>query len=86
VLFPDQSNDETLRSHVTPEVSAPDPRSLNPDLSEGLVRILSKMCAKDVGDRYEDWKKVLADSEIMQSGGLPEPLPEGVPSSIKANR
>jgi serine/threonine-protein kinase len=86
VLFPDLSNDETLRSHVTPEVSAPDPRSLNPDLSEGLVRILSKMCAKDVGDRYEDWKKVLADSEIMQSGGLPEPLPEGVPSSIKANR
>ena len=82
VLFPDQSNDETLRSHVTPEVSAPDPRSLNPDLSEGLVRILSKMCAKEADARYRNWGEVLADSRIMQSGELPEPLPEGVPTSI----
>lgn len=86
VLFPDMSNDDTLRSHVTPEVSAPDPRSLNPELSEGLVRILSKMCTKDVGDRYENWNAVLADSEIVQSGGLPNPLPEGVSSSIHVRR
>ena len=86
VLFPDLSNDDTLRSHVTPEVSAPDPRSLNPELSEGLVRILSKMCAKEATDRYENWGAVLADSEIVQSGGLPELLPEGTPSSISINR
>ena len=86
VLFPDQSNDETLQSHVTLEVSAPDPRTLNPELSEGLARILSKMCAKTADDRYENWGAVLADSGILQSGGLPEPLPEGVPSSIRIDR
>jgi serine/threonine-protein kinase len=86
VLFPDLSNDDTLRSHVTPQVSAPDPRSLNPEISEGLVRILSKMCAKERDDRYANWGEVLADSKILQSGALPDPLPVGVPSSIHVCR
>ena len=86
VLFPDLSNDDTLRSHVTPEVSASDPRSLNPEISEGLVRILSKMCAKERDERYANWGEVLADSRILQSGELPEALPEGVPSSIHVRR
>jgi serine/threonine protein kinase len=86
VFFPEQSNDDTLRSHVTPEVSAPDPRSLNPDVSEGLVRILSKMCAKERENRYANWGEVLADSKILQSGELPDPLPEGVPTSICVRR
>ena len=86
VLFPDLSNDDTLRSHVTPEVAAPDPRSLNPEISEGLVHILSKMCAKERDDRYSNWREVLADSRILQSGGLPDPLPEGVPTTIHVRR
>ena len=86
VLFPGLSNDETLRSHVDPGVSSPDPRSLNPDVSEGLAVILSKMCAKDAGDRYGSWDEVLGDSRILQSGGTPEPLPEGVPSSVGVAR
>ena len=86
VLFPDLSNDDTLRSHVDPEVSAPDPRSFNPDLSEGLAIILSKMCAKETASRYGSWDDVLEDSRILQSGGMPEPLPEGVPSSIGIGR
>ena len=86
VLFPDLSNDDTLRSHVTPEVAALDPRSLNPEISKGLVHILSKMCAKERDDRYANWSEVLADSRILQSGGLPDPLPEGVPTSIHVRR
>jgi serine/threonine protein kinase len=86
VLFPDLSNDDTLRSHVTPGVCAPDPRSLNSEISAGLVHILSKMCAKERDDRYANWREVLADSRILQSGGLPAPLPEGVPTSIHVRR
>ena len=83
ILFPDLSNDDTLRSHVEPDEAAPDPRSFNPDVPEGLVRILSKMCAKDAERRYGSWGAVLEDSALLQSGGLPGPLPEGVPSSVK---
>ena len=85
ILFPDLSNDETLRSHVDPETAAPDPRSLNPSLSEGFARILSKMCAKEADCRYASWGDVLADSLLMQSGKLPEALPEGVSSSISVH-
>ena len=86
ILFPDLSNDDMLKSHVTPEISAPDPRSIDPAISEGLVRILSKMCAKDASDRYENWESVQADSKVFQSGGEIKPLPEGVASSIRVNR
>jgi serine/threonine protein kinase len=86
ILFPDLSNDDTLRSHVDPDVSAPDPRLLNPDIPEGVVRILSKMCVKDAEQRYGSWEEVLEDSRILQSGGLPELLPEGVASSVKVGR
>ena len=82
-LFPDLSNDDTLHSHVSLEAAAPDPRSLNPDMSDGLAVIISKMCAKDAGDRYGSWEDVLEDSRTLQSGGMPEPLPKGVPSSVR---
>jgi len=86
ILFPDLSNDDTLRCHVDPDKSAPDPRSFNADIPEGLVRILSKMCVKDVEQRYRNWEAVLEDSRILQSGRLPELLPEGVASSVKVDR
>ena len=86
MLFEGLSNDDTLRAHVTPGEHAPDPRSIDPSISEGLVVILSKMCAKDPSDRYENWQSVLDDSRIFQSGGIPEPLPEGIPSSIMVEK
>ena len=86
IPFGDLSNDDTLRAHVSPEVSAPDPRTIDPSISEGLVVILSKMCAKDPSDRYANWQDVLADSKLFQSGGSPVPLPNGIPSSISVAR
>ncbi len=82
VLFPDSSNDDILRFHVDPSMSATDPRLLNEDIPEGLARILSKMCVKDVDLRYENWEAVLEDSRLFQSGGMPQSLPQGVSSSI----
>ncbi len=82
VLFPDLSNDDTLRAHVGQESSAPDPRAVDRDLSPGLARLLSKMCAKDRSARYGSWEAVLEDSRIVQSGGVPSPLPPGCASSV----
>lgn len=85
ILFPDLSNDDTLAAHVKPEMSAPDPRTVVPELSAGLVRLLSKMCAKDRAARYADWSQVLEDSRVVQSGGMPAPLPDGAFSSVNEN-
>ena len=82
ILFPSLSNDETLVAHVDSARFAPDPRTANPSLSAGFVRMLSKMCVKDRAYRYDSWEKVLEDSRLVQSGGIPEPLPAGVVSSI----
>lgn len=86
ILFPALSNDDTLRAHVDPKMSAPDPRTIVPEITPGMVRLLSKMCAKDKEQRYSGWDKVLADSRIVQGGGMPEPLPEGASSSIAEAR
>ena len=82
ILFPALSNDDTLRAHVDAGQSAPDPRTIVPSLSPGLVRLLVKMCVKDRSLRYDGWDKVLADSRIVQSGGVPDPLPSGATSSV----
>lgn len=83
ILFPELDNDDTLRAHVNPESIAPDPRNFAPGLSEGFVRILSKMCAKDKACRYSDWDAVLADSKLLAAGCMPDALPQGVDSSIE---
>ena len=86
ILFPALSNDDTLRAHVDAEMAAPEPRTIVPSLSPGRVRLLTKMCVKDRSLRYDGWDKVLADSRIVQGGGMPEPLPEGAASSIAEAR
>ena len=85
ILFPLLSNDDTLRAHVDVESAAPDPRTLSPTVSAGFARLLSKMCVKDKALRYDSWEKVLADSQIVQSGGIPDPLPPDAVSSIHEN-
>ena len=85
ILFPLLSNDDTLRAHVDEASAAPDPRMYVPTISAGFVRLLSKMCVKNKAYRYSSWRTVLADSRIVQAGGIPEPLPEGISSSIKEN-
>ena len=82
ILFPALSNDDTLRAHVDDERSAPDPRTIVPSLSLGFVRLLAKMCAKNKQHRYGSWSEVMADSRIVQAGGVPEPLPSGATSSV----
>ncbi len=51
----------------------PDPRQFEPNLSEGLCRILRKMMAKDRRERYADIHAVDVDLYALQCGEMPEP-------------
>ena len=83
ILFPFLSNDDTLRAHVDAAFAASDPRSVVPTVSAGFARLLAKMCVKDKALRYGSWKDVLADSRLVQSGGVPGPLPPEAVSSVE---
>jgi len=49
-----------------------DPRSLRPELSEGLGHVLRKMMAKVSGDRYPDADAVDRDLYLVEIGQVPE--------------
>jgi serine/threonine-protein kinase len=49
----------------------PDPRKLNPSLSDGVVRILKKMTAKEPADRYQDMLELYNDLERVYQGLAP---------------
>ena len=49
----------------------PDPRKLNPKLSNSVVRVLKKMTAKDPADRYQDMLELYNDLERVYQGLAP---------------
>ncbi|MCX6909320.1 MAG: serine/threonine-protein kinase, partial [Verrucomicrobia bacterium] len=49
----------------------PDPRKLNPSLSDGVARILKKMTAKEPADRYPDMLELYNDLERVYQGLAP---------------
>jgi len=63
--------------------AAEDPAQMNPRLSEGVVRMLRTMMAKDRNDRYADWSALREDLTRVQHGRLPsEMLAAYVPSTV----
>lgn len=49
----------------------PDPRELNPDLPDALVRVLNRMLLKDPADRYQTPAELTADlTDVAQALGL----------------
>ncbi len=83
MLFPIMSNDDILRAHVDPQQQAPDPRTISPLLTEGFVRLIAGMVAKDRDLRYQTWDAVYNDARIVEEGGTLPPLPSGTVSSIR---
>ena len=82
ILFPDCSNDDILRRHVDPARRAPDPRTLNPNVSLSLARLLAGMLVKEREGRYQTWDDVLAAAQFVDAGaGELPPLPAGCVSS-----
>jgi len=49
----------------------PDPRTLNPKLSDGVARALKKMTAKEPADRYPDMLELYNDLERVYQGLAP---------------
>lgn len=56
----------------------PDPRKLNPAVSEGLAQIIVKCLAKDRKDRYSNPRQLLADLEAVIQGKVQTPIPKAV--------
>ena len=59
-----------IMAHVSQPV--PDPRSLAPDVSEGLMKVIFKMLAKERKDRYKNCTELLADLQLVKEGKVPE--------------
>ncbi|MBR1871536.1 MAG: serine/threonine protein kinase [Kiritimatiellae bacterium] len=79
--FPGLSNDDTMRAHVEAQWQAPDPRTIQPMMSEGFVRLLAKAMVKNRKNRYQSWDGFLDDVRLVYRCGIPE-YPQGVISSI----
>jgi len=67
--FKGKSVMEVLRKQATEQL--PDPRTHNPDISDGMVRIIERMMAKRAEDRYPSWHDFLKDLESLVFGAGP---------------
>ena len=74
--FAGSSVREVLRKQITE--SLPDPRTINPELSECLVDFLSILLSKERESRYETWEAVIADIDRVLAGQKPL---RGVPAT-----
>jgi hypothetical protein len=61
---------QVIQKHTTDTI--PWPAQANPDLSEGLCRVIAKMMAKAPDDRYRDPKELLGDLDRLREGEEPE--------------
>jgi serine/threonine-protein kinase len=60
---------DTMARHVEDEV--PWPQDVVAELSEGICQVISRMLAKDPGDRYREPKYVTCDIELVLDGVPP---------------
>ena len=73
-LFP--GSDDAAAMEMQVRAKAPNPRTLNPELSIGFCALVEKMLAKDRDRRQKDWFEVRRDIEAARLG---IPLPSGNP-------
>ena len=82
VLFPDLTDDDTMRAHVHPDAQAPDPRRWQTTLSPGFVQMLEAMLVKDRNARIGGWDEVKELAAAVEAGGEFEPRENTSPSSL----
>jgi eukaryotic-like serine/threonine-protein kinase len=72
--YPKGSLTNKLQSHALSPI--PNPRDLNPNVTEAIVGILNRMLAKKVADRYQTPKELLGDLELrsITRGGVANEL------------
>lgn len=61
VPFDDDSTMVIIAAHLSKK--APDPRSINSDISQKSARIIARMMEKKKDDRYPSWNEVIEDVE-----------------------
>ena len=66
LLFPGRPDAEVMDMQVRSK--APNPGSINPELSPAFCSLLEKMLCKDRSRRQEDWKAVRRDIEAVRQG------------------
>ncbi len=66
---------EVVRMHAVQ--AAPDARSVDPNVSVQLSRIIARLLAKDPDDRYQEAASLLFDIEALRRGTLAEEVPLG---------
>ena len=64
---------ETLRKQAS--VPLPDPRTVNPAISEGCVALVEKMMAKRPHHRHPTWEALLEDLDRVAAGETPSAAP-----------
>jgi len=57
---------ETLRKQAVEQL--PDPRSYSPGLSDGCIKLMEKMLARDRNARYQKWDELLEDLNRVRQG------------------
>ncbi|MBN2452559.1 MAG: serine/threonine protein kinase, partial [Lentisphaeria bacterium] len=67
--FTGDSSLTVLHKHIHEPL--PPPRSRNPDVTEACSRLLEAMMAKAPGDRYGDWRVLMADMDRVLQGEAP---------------
>jgi len=69
---------ETLRKQASE--SLPDPREGNVSISDSCAKLIERMLVRKPEDRYATWEALLADMDVVLSGGTltGEVLPAGV--------
>jgi len=67
--FQADSSPMIILKHLTAQL--PSPQDLNPDIPDGIARVIQIMMAKRPEDRYADCGELLADLERVQRGELP---------------
>ncbi|MHC5055234.1 MAG: protein kinase domain-containing protein [Planctomycetota bacterium] len=61
---------QILQKHVSDKL--PWPADVDPDIPQGLCRVIARMMAKSPDDRYQTPLHVLADIDLLKGGGEPE--------------
>ena len=77
------SGSSVMRQHIRSEL--PDPRTINPKITDPVMTILERMMAKNSVDRFQDAAALIEDLELVKMGQNPsnKPLDAGKSTIIR---
>jgi serine/threonine-protein kinase len=67
--FGDEATAVAMMKQVKETV--PDPRQVQPQLSEAICMVMEKMMAKNRQDRYQNWAELISDLQLVRIGRHP---------------